>query len=206
MGMFSPSYLIVHCESSPPECSTCTFHCPWGVQQTKMESCHNLNLSWGLMSELVNGNGNVPMLNQLSIMPWRHMGEWLYGSTILDLSTRWRWVVGSTPWSLYPRGNRSRYPLARRLGGPQSRSEHCGGEKNLTPTKIWTSAVQPVACRYTDWAILTPLLTRTQRKEDMFNFYIYIYKTVLQVFEDFQPVYWMNVLLGDSNMTGTICV
>jgi hypothetical protein len=31
----------------------------------------------------------VNVLNLLSIMPWRHMGEWRYGSTILDLSTRW---------------------------------------------------------------------------------------------------------------------
>jgi hypothetical protein len=42
---------------------------------------------------------------------------------ILDLGTRWRWVVRFTPRLLYP-------PLYRRLGGPQSRSGRGGGEKN----------------------------------------------------------------------------
>jgi hypothetical protein len=32
-----------------------------------------------------------------------------------------------------PRGNSSRYPLDRRLGGTQSRSGHGGGEKNSQP-------------------------------------------------------------------------
>jgi hypothetical protein len=59
------------------------------------------------------------------------MGELRYNSTILDLGTRWRLVVSITPRSLYARGNRSRYPLDRRLGGPQSRSGRCGEETNL---------------------------------------------------------------------------
>jgi hypothetical protein len=41
---------------------------------------------------------------------------------ILNLSTRWRWMVSSTPRPLYPRRRSSRYPLYRRLGEPQSRS------------------------------------------------------------------------------------
>jgi hypothetical protein len=35
-------------------------------------------------------------------MPWRYMGEWCYSSTILDLSTRWRWVVSSKPQHFSP--------------------------------------------------------------------------------------------------------
>jgi hypothetical protein len=45
---------------------------------------------------------------------------WRYSSTILDLGTRWRWVVNFTPLPLYPWGNSTRYPLDRRLGEPQS--------------------------------------------------------------------------------------
>jgi hypothetical protein len=56
------------------------------------------------------------------------VGEWRCSSTILDLGTRWRWVVSLTPRPLYPR-----YPLDRRLGGPQSRSGRSGEEKNLLP-------------------------------------------------------------------------
>jgi hypothetical protein len=50
-----------------------------------------------------------------------------YGSGCIDphflgLGTRWRWMVNFTPRPLYPRGKSPRYPLDRRLGGPQSRS------------------------------------------------------------------------------------
>jgi hypothetical protein len=46
----------------------------------------------------------VSVLNQLSTMPWRHIGEWRYSSTIPELGTRWRWVVSYTPPPLYTRG------------------------------------------------------------------------------------------------------
>jgi hypothetical protein len=42
-----------------------------------------------------------------------------------------------------------RYPLDRRLGGPQSRSEH-GGEKNSQPLAgLELPIIQPAAQRYT---------------------------------------------------------
>jgi hypothetical protein len=77
----------------------------------------------------------VPVLNSLSAMPWRHSGEWRYSSTILDLGTRWRWVVSLTLQPLYPPGNRPRYPLDRRLGGSQCQSGRCGEEKHILPSK-----------------------------------------------------------------------
>jgi hypothetical protein len=39
---------------------------------------------------------------------------------ILNLSTRWRWVVSFTPQPLYLWRKKCQYPLCRRLGGPQS--------------------------------------------------------------------------------------
>jgi hypothetical protein len=39
------------------------------------------------------------------------------------------------PVALYPRGKDPRYPLYRRLGGPQSRSGHRGYRKNLCPCR-----------------------------------------------------------------------
>jgi hypothetical protein len=63
-------------------------------------------------------------------MPWWHMGEWKYTSTILDLGIRWRWVVSSMPRLLYPQGNRPRYLFDRRLGGSQSRYG-CFGEGKI---------------------------------------------------------------------------
>jgi hypothetical protein len=43
-------------------------------------------------------------------------------------------VVSFTTRPLYPRGRNSRYPLDRRLGGPQNRSERRAKEKILDPT------------------------------------------------------------------------
>jgi hypothetical protein len=45
-----------------------------------------------------------------------------------------------------------REPLDRRLGGPQSRSGR-GGEENRRESNRRIPIVQPVAQRYTDWAI-----------------------------------------------------
>jgi hypothetical protein len=77
----------------------------------------------------------------------------------LDVGTSWRSVVSFTPRPIYPRGKSPRYPLDRRLGGPQSWSGRCE-EKilDLTGTRPPTSAVtQPVASRYTEYAIPAPL-------------------------------------------------
>jgi hypothetical protein len=52
-------------------------------------------------------------------------------SRSLNLGTRFRWVVGFMPQPLYSRGKIPRYPLDRRLGGPQSRSGHSGEEKEI---------------------------------------------------------------------------
>jgi hypothetical protein len=61
---------------------------------------------------------------------------WCKGGTvprILDLGTRWGWVVSFMPPLLYPQGKSPRYPLDRRLGGPQSRSGRGGEEINSQP-------------------------------------------------------------------------
>jgi hypothetical protein len=62
---------------------------------------------------------------------WKHMGEYGYSSSILDLVIRWRWVVSFRPLPLYLRGKSPRYPLDRRLRGPQSPPKRCEEEKNL---------------------------------------------------------------------------
>jgi hypothetical protein len=65
--------------------------------------------------------------------------ECVWGSECIDpyflhLGTSWRWVVSFTPRPLNPRGKSSRYPLDRKLGGPQSQSGRRGEEKILDPT------------------------------------------------------------------------
>jgi hypothetical protein len=85
--------------------------------------------------------------NQLSTTPWRYMRAWRYSSTILDLSTRWRWVVSFMHRPLYSQGMRARCPVDRRLGGLQSRVRYCGEDKNLLPLpgiERWPSSPQSV--------------------------------------------------------------
>jgi hypothetical protein len=64
-------------------------------------------------------------------MPWRRVGKWITAPLILNLCTRWRWVVSFTPRTFYLWGKNLRYPLSRRQGGPQRRSGLFGEEKNL---------------------------------------------------------------------------
>jgi hypothetical protein len=55
---------------------------------------------------------------------------------ILNLGTRWEWVVSFMPWQLYIWGKNLWYPLDRRLGGPQCQSGHCGKK---IPFPCWES-------------------------------------------------------------------
>jgi hypothetical protein len=64
------------------------------------------------------------------------------------LGISWKLVASFTPQLLCPRGNLSRYPLYRRLCGPQSRFGGCGEEKNLALAGNRNPADQPVACPY----------------------------------------------------------
>ena len=61
------------------------------------------------------------------------------------------WVGGQrhTQGALLP--GMTRYPLHTRLGGPQRRSGR--EEKNSLPPGLDLRTVQPVASRFTDWAI-----------------------------------------------------
>jgi hypothetical protein len=83
------------------------------------------------------------------------MWKWRYRSTILDLGTRWRWVVRFTTRPLYSREKSLSYPLDRRLSGPQSRSAGCGEEINSSSAGTRTPAVQPVAIPTELFRILT---------------------------------------------------
>jgi hypothetical protein len=54
-------------------------------------------------------------------------------------------VSSLMPPLLYPRRKRPRYPLDRRLGGPQDRSGRSGEEKFFSPSGNLIPADQPVA-------------------------------------------------------------
>jgi len=49
---------------------------------------------------------------------------------------------------------KTRYPLYRRLGGPQGRS---GRVQKISPPKWFARrTIQPIVSHYTNWAILAP--------------------------------------------------
>jgi hypothetical protein len=102
--------------------------------------CGFLCVKWNLGQHFVTLNtqflckGKVKL--SLCTKPWRRFGGvevWLHA--FFDLGTRWRWVVSFTPRPLYPQGKSPRYPLDRKLGGPQSRYGHGVEEKNFQPLK-----------------------------------------------------------------------
>jgi hypothetical protein len=61
------------------------------------------------------------------------------------------WMVNVTPRATLPPEKRIGLPLCRRLGGPQNRS---GRMRKISPQPGFDAQTfQPVASRYTDWAI-----------------------------------------------------
>jgi hypothetical protein len=79
-------------------------------------------------------------LNYSIINAWRRMGKWRYYTTILDLYTRWRWVVSFTLLPVYPGYNQPRVPFCMgRLGGPPEPVWTLWRwEKSLASTGNWT--------------------------------------------------------------------
>jgi hypothetical protein len=88
----------------------------------------------------------------------KRYGVWRYSFTILNLSTRWRWVVGFTPLLLYARGNSPQYP--QQAGwAPEPVWMLWRWETSLASARNWTPIPQLLssyAGHYTDWAILAP--------------------------------------------------
>jgi hypothetical protein len=76
---------------------------------------------------------NLPLCLTKHLAMKRYWGRERIAPRILDLGTRWRWVVSFTSQSLYPQRKSPRYRLYRRLGEPQSWSGHGGEEKNSQP-------------------------------------------------------------------------
>jgi hypothetical protein len=74
---------------------------------------------------------------------------------ILNLSTKWRWVVSFTPRPLFSTGNSPWYPFDTRLSWPQSWSGRCGRREKipslpLRGIELWSSK----RSHYNDWATL----------------------------------------------------
>jgi hypothetical protein len=62
----------------------------------------------------------------------KSMGQWIYGSTFLELGTIWRRIVSFTPRTLYPRRKSLQYALERMVFGPRAGLEDVEKRKFLT--------------------------------------------------------------------------
>jgi hypothetical protein len=83
-----------------------------------------------------------------AIMAQRGVKVWLY--SFFNLYARCGGVVNATPWSLYPREKPGTHCI-RGWVGPRAGLDGCG-KPRLAPG-LDPRTVQPVASRYTDWAI-----------------------------------------------------
>jgi hypothetical protein len=120
----------------------------------------NIRYGWRIISLFM-----VKLKVNLSLCLTKHEAMKMYWGSrrivppIIDLTTRWRWVVSFT--SLYPRDKRRPYPSDRRVGGPRSRYE-CGGEEKISyhcPRRVLKPgrpAYKPSL--HTDWATSAPTL------------------------------------------------
>ena len=92
---------------------------------------------------------------------------------------------------------KTRYPLYRRLGGPQGRS---GRAEILVRTGIRSRTVEPVVSRYTDWATgPTVLLRHVQlyRRKLRFCFYQDLYSYIISC--QIKPIiYLLHADVSDS--------
>jgi len=64
------------------------------------------------------------------------LGRGGIASHILDLGTRWTWVVSFTPRPFYPQRKGPKCLLDRRLVGPRSQSWRGSEEKNSQPLSV----------------------------------------------------------------------
>jgi hypothetical protein len=90
-----------------------------------------------------------------------HRGSRGIDLPFLDHGTRRGWGVSVTPRPLFTPG-KTRYPLSRRLGGPQGRSGQV--QKISAPPEFDPRTVQHVASHYTDYATRPTLLNRVHKK------------------------------------------
>jgi hypothetical protein len=93
------------------------------------------------------------------------MKEWRYSPSLLDLVTRWRWVVSFTPLPLYLLGNEPPVPIGWEAGwAPEPVYTLWKREKSCTAgNQTW--AVQPVAHHYTDSPlnVILPYMSRSPK-------------------------------------------
>jgi hypothetical protein len=132
----------------------------WGIFTIITLRKHNHKYIWSCYKGKGKGNGKVvPVLLQ-STMPWRRIGEWRYSSThsLTSALDGGKWSA-SRPSRFTPK---ERAPGTHWIGGwvgPRAVLDAVVKRKIPSPRRKSnprTLIVEPVAQRYTDWAITAP--------------------------------------------------
>jgi hypothetical protein len=116
-----------------------------------------------VQADKVKGNVKCTLVQALRLCTGRTAQRWSRGIALPfhDHSTRRDEGSASRPGRSLPRG-KTRYPLYRRLDGPQGRS---GQVRKISPLPGFDPrTVQPVASRYTDYAT-----TQTEKRLSINN-------------------------------------
>jgi hypothetical protein len=113
------------------------------------------------------GKGKVVPVLKLSTTPWRRIGGGGIAPRILVLGTKRRWVVSLTTRPLFSRERASGTHHIGSLVSPRAGLDSVVKRKIPTPCRELnpqTRIVQPVASRYTDWAIPALVILERQTK------------------------------------------
>jgi hypothetical protein len=108
-----------------------------------------------------------------------------------DLGARRGWVVSTTPRPLYPQ-ERPGIHCTGGWVGPRAGLDVC--EKSHPPPGFDPRTVQPVASRYTDWAIPAPIFyCSSQIFKICYIFRAFIISFLLWIFATFYNYIWKSV-------------
>ena len=89
---------------------------------------------------------NCVLRKVILCLPWRHNGgAEVQLHSFLTLATKWRRVVNSMPWPLYPK-EESPYPLNKRLGGPTSCPDRSGQVRSKRKIACLYWGPKPISC------------------------------------------------------------
>jgi hypothetical protein len=115
----------------------------------KVHCCEQMNSSYD--KAFLHSNVKAVPLHAMKALGGEKYSSYSFMTSTLDEG---QWSA-SRPGRALPTGKGPRYPLDRRLGGPQSRSGHMLKEKSFClcrGSKPDRPVVQAVARHYTDWA------------------------------------------------------
>ena len=143
------------CRSNQEQYQSTGKHCPWRCMTTALlrrivRNAQSRSITCTSVLSVSGKKVKCALVQALRLCTGstNHRGSRVIALLFLDHGTRRGWGASVTPGrSLIP--GKTRYPLYRRLGGPQGRT---GQVRKISPPPGYDPrTVQPIASRYTDY-------------------------------------------------------